>query len=59
MGAYRVFHGIGHAKFAYGASILGASQLTLLPQQPVKMMFSLIVVKIDSKISNLHFNVNP
>ncbi len=27
---YRSFHGIGQAKFAYGGSILGPSQLTLL-----------------------------
>jgi len=49
---YRVFHGFGQAKFAYGGSILGSSQFTLLPQLPLKTMLSVKVVKIDSKISN-------
>jgi len=48
----RVFHGFGQAKFAYGGSILGSSQFTLLPQLPLKTMLSLKVVKIDWKISN-------
>jgi len=30
--SYRVFHGFGQAKFAYGGSILGSSQFTLLLQ---------------------------
>jgi len=34
--SYRVFHGFGQAKFAYGASILGSSQFSLLPQFPKK-----------------------
>jgi len=38
------------AKFAYGGSILGSSQFTLLPQLPQKMMLDLKVVKIDTKI---------
>jgi len=46
---YRAFHGLGQAKFAYGGSISGSSQLTLLPQLPLKMMLDLKVVKIDSK----------
>jgi len=33
---YRAFHGFGQAKFAYGDSILGASQFTLIPQLPLK-----------------------
>jgi len=44
-----VFHGFGQAKFAYGGSILGSSQFTLLPQLPVKAMVDLKVVKIDSE----------
>jgi len=39
------------AKFAYGGSILGLSQFTLLPQLPLKTMLNLKVVKIDSKIT--------
>jgi hypothetical protein len=35
---YRAFHGFGKAKFAYGGSILGSSQFTLLPQLPLKVM---------------------
>jgi len=41
---YKAFHGFGQAKFAYGSSILGRSQFSLLPQLPQK------VVKISSKI---------
>jgi len=50
------FEDLGQAKFAYGCSILGSSQFTLLPQLPLKtMLLSLKVVKIDSKIlSFLH-----
>jgi hypothetical protein len=44
-----VFHGFGQAKFAYGGSILGSSQFTLLPQLPLKMMLGLKVVKFDKK----------
>ncbi len=33
---YKVFHGFGKAKFAYGGSILGSRQLILLPQLPLK-----------------------
>ncbi len=33
---YRVFRGFGQAKFAYGGSIFGLSQFTLLPQLPLK-----------------------
>jgi len=44
--------GFGHAKFAYGGSILGSSQFTLLPQLPPKTMLDLKVVKIDLKIIN-------
>ncbi len=33
---YRVFHGFGQAKFAYGGSILGSSQFTLLLQLSLK-----------------------
>jgi len=36
--------------FAYCGSILGSSQLTLLPQLRLKMMLNLKVVKINSKI---------
>jgi len=50
---YRVFHGFGQAKFAYGGLILGSSQFTLLPKLPLRMMLSLKVVKFYSKISNL------
>jgi len=46
---YRAFHGFGQAKFAYGGSILGLSQFTLLPQLTLKMMLNLKVVKFDSK----------
>jgi len=45
-------HGFGQAKFAYGGSILGSGQFTLLPQLPLKTMLSLKVVKYYSKISN-------
>jgi len=44
-----VFHGFGQAKFAHGGSILGSNQFTLLHQLPLKTMFDLKVVKIDSK----------
>jgi len=45
-----VFHGFGQAKFAYGGSILGLSQLSILPQLPPKIMLDSKVVKIDPKI---------
>jgi hypothetical protein len=47
---YRGFHGFGQAIFAYGGTVLGLSQFTLLPQLPLKTMLDLKVVKIDSKI---------
>ncbi len=47
---YRSFHRFGQAKFAYGCSISGSSQFTLLPQLPLKTILDLKVVKIDSKI---------
>jgi len=47
---YRAFHGFGQAKFAYGGSILGLSQFTLLSKLPLKMSLDIKVVKIDSKI---------
>ena len=46
------FHRFGQAKFAYGGSILGSSQYTLLPQLPLKMMLNLSVVQID--FENIH-----
>jgi len=50
---YRAFHQFGQAKFPDGGSILGSRQFSILPQQPLKMMLGLKVVKIDWKISNL------
>jgi len=48
---YRAFHGFGKSKFAYGVSILGLSQFTLLSQLlPLKMALDLKVVKMDSKL---------
>jgi len=47
---YKAFHGFGQAKFAYGGSILGSNQFTLLPQLPLKTVQVLKVVKIDLKI---------
>jgi len=44
---YRAFQGFGQDKFAYGGSILGSSQFTLLPQLPLKTTLNLKVVKID------------
>jgi len=37
-------------KFAYGGSVLGSSQCTLLPLLPLKMTIDLKVVKNGSKI---------
>jgi hypothetical protein len=52
---YRAFQGFGQAKFAYGGSVLGSSQFTLLPQLPLQTMLDLKVVKIDlKKILLLH-----
>jgi len=45
---YRAFHRFGQGKFLDGGSILGWSQLTLLPQLSLKMTFDSKVVKIDS-----------
>jgi len=42
-----------HAKFADGGSILGLSQLTQLPQLPLKMTLDFNKVKIGSKINHL------
>jgi len=47
---YRVFHRFVQAKFAYGGSVLGSSQFTLLPHLPLKTMLNLKVVKSNSKI---------
>jgi len=47
-GSYRVFHGFGQAKFAYGGSILGSSQFTLLPQLTKKTILASKVFKNDS-----------
>jgi len=47
---------IWQAKFAYGGSILGSSQFTLLPQLPLKTRLDLKVVKTDSKIITLLHN---
>ncbi len=48
---YRAFHRFGQANFAYGGSVLGSSQFTLLSQLPLKtMLLYLKVVKIDFKI---------
>ncbi len=44
------FHRYGQANLAYGGSILGLSQFTLLSHLPLKMMLDLKVVKIHSKI---------
>jgi len=32
----RAFYGFGQAKFAYGGSVSGSSQFTLLPKLPLK-----------------------
>jgi len=55
---YRAFQGFGQAKFAYGGSVLGSSQFTLLPQLPLKTMLDLKVVKIDLKKSFCFINLN-
>jgi len=44
---YKAFHKFWQDKFAYGGSILGSSQFTLLPQLPVKMMHGVKGVKIE------------
>jgi len=56
---YMAFHGFEQAKFAYGGSVLGSSQFTLLPQQPLKTMLNLKMVKIDSEKSYRYVNLNP
>ncbi len=38
---HRAFHRFEQAKFAYGGSVLGLSQFTLLPQMPLKMISKL------------------
>jgi hypothetical protein len=50
LSSYRAFHGFGQAKYAYGGSILGLSQFTLLPQLPPKTLLDFKVEKIDLKI---------
>jgi len=45
-----VFHQFGQAKFPNGGSVLGSSQISILPLLPLKMMAGLEVDKIDSKI---------
>jgi len=40
---------LGKLNFAYGGSILGFRQFTLLPQLPLKLTLDLKVVKIDLK----------
>jgi len=47
-----VFQGFGQVKFAYDGSVFGLNQFSVLPQLPLKTMLNLIVVKMDSKISN-------
>jgi len=42
-------HGFGQAKFSYGGSILGSTQIALLSQLPLKTKLDLKVVKIASK----------
>ncbi len=44
---FKAFHVFGKAKFAYGGSILGSSQFTLLLQLPLKTILSLKMDKID------------
>jgi len=46
---YRAFQGFGQAKFAYGGSILGSSQVHTA-QLPLKTLVHLKVVKIDLKL---------
>jgi len=46
MHLYIAFHRFGQAKFAYGGSVLGSSQFTLLLQLPLKMTLDLKVVAI-------------
>jgi hypothetical protein len=41
---------LGQAKLAFGGSILGLRQFTLLSQLPLKKMLNLNLVKINSKI---------
>jgi len=50
---FRVFHGFGQAKFAYGGSILGSSQFTLLLQLPLKMMLCFIFYEISDGLRML------
>ncbi len=51
--SYIAFHGFGQAKFAYGGSILGSSQFSMLLQLPLKSMLNLKVVKIEPTETNL------
>jgi len=43
-------YGFGQAKFPNGGSVLGLIQISILPQQPPKIMLYSKVVKIDSNI---------
>jgi len=46
----KAFHRFGQAKFAYGGSILGSGQFTLMAQLPLKTMLDFKVVKNNPKI---------
>ncbi len=43
---YRAFHRFGQAKFVHCGLVSGSSQLTLLPQLPLKITFNSKVIKI-------------
>jgi hypothetical protein len=45
-----VFHQFRQAKFGNGGLIINLSQFLQLPQQPLKMMLAVKVVKIDLNI---------
>jgi hypothetical protein len=49
-----VFQGFGQAKFAYGGSIFGSSQLYQLTKLPLKTMLNLKMFKINSEIIISH-----
>jgi hypothetical protein len=44
---HRAFRQFGQAKFAYGGLVLDTSQITLLPQLPLKMILDLKEIQID------------
>jgi len=50
---YKAFYGFGQAKFAYGGSVLGSSQFTLLPHLTLKMTLDLKMVEIKMKKNHL------